>query len=100
MKYFVAVNGRTHEVEVRERLGQLEVSVKGVRLDFQYVEVDALGQVALLVDGRSFGISIDGDANQCSVSIAGQHYSVAIEDEREYAAHAAERSQARKGGVV
>jgi len=100
VKYFVTVNGRDHEVELVERLGRLSVAVDGVALDVDYEEVDLLGQVALLANGRSWGMSIEGDGNRIAATIAGHLYEVHIEDERERAAHAAEREAAGRGGVI
>ena len=100
MKYYVQVNSRQHEVDVVERLGELKIAVNGKPLDLAYEEVDALGQVALLCDGKSYGVSIEGDMNKASVVIAGHLYAVEIEDERERAAHAAERAASKGGGVV
>ncbi len=100
MKYFVQVNSRQLEVDVVERLGELKIAVNGKPLDLSYEEVDALGQVALLSDGKSYGVSIEGDMNKASVVIAGHLYAVEIEDERERAAHAAERAASKGGGVV
>ena len=100
MKYYVQVNSRQHEVDVVERLGELKIAVNGKPLDLAYEEVDALGQVALLCDGKSYGVSIEGDMNKASVVIAGHLYAVEIEDERERAAHAAERAASQGGGVV
>lgn len=100
MKYFITVNGRPHEVGVVERLGELEVTVDGRVLDLSYEEVDNLGQVALISDGRSFGVSIEGDEHAASVTIAGHLYAVEIEDERERAAHAAEREATKAGGPI
>lgn len=100
MKYFVTVNGRAHVVEVVERLGRLAVSVDGKPLDLSYEEVDSLGQVALICAGRSWGVSIEGDEHQVSCTLAGHLYAVEIEDERERAAHAAEREASKGGGTV
>jgi pyruvate carboxylase subunit B len=100
VKYFVTVNGRELEVDVVEQLGELLVTVDGESLDIDYREVDALGQVALFVDGRTFGMSIEGDEQRVSATIAGHLYAVEIEDERERAAHAAEREARGAGGVV
>jgi len=100
MKYFVAVNGRTLEVEVRERLGELELSIDGEPREFEYAEADHLGQVAAQLDGRSYGVSIEGDEHRCWVTVAGHLYQVEIEDEREQAAHAAERASGRRGGTL
>jgi len=100
VKYFIQVNGRQHEVDVMERLGELKVAVDGKPLDLSYEEVDTLGQVALLSDGKSYGVSIEGDMSKASVVIAGHLYAVEIEDERERAAHAAERAASKGGGLV
>lgn len=100
MKYFITVNGKAHEVDVVERLGELAVAVDGKPLAISYEEVDSLGQVAILCEGRSFGVSIEGDEHQASATIAGHMYAVEIEDERERAAHAAERAAAKGGGPV
>jgi len=100
VKYYVSVNGQPHEVSVVERLGQLAVTVDGLPLSIDYEEVDRLGQVAVRVDNRSFGISIEGDEHAVVATIAGHLYAVEIEDERERAAHAAQRAAARGGGVI
>jgi len=100
VKYWITVNGRPHEVDVTERLGQLVVAVDGETLDITYEEVDQLGQVALFVNGRSHAMSIEGDEAEVSATIDGHLYTVEIEDERERAAHAAERAAAAGGGVV
>jgi biotin carboxyl carrier protein len=100
VKYYVQVNGRQHEVDVVERLGEIKVAVDGKPLDISYEEVDTLGQVALLCEGESFGVSIDGDMAKASVVIAGHLYAVEIEDERERAAHAAERAASKGGGLL
>jgi len=100
VKYFVTVNGRAHEVALVERLGELLVEVDGEPLAISYEEVDNLGQVALLSGHKSFGVSIEGDGHALSAVIAGHLYAVEIEDERERAAHAAERASAKGGGVL
>jgi glutaconyl-CoA/methylmalonyl-CoA decarboxylase subunit gamma len=100
MKYFITVNGRQHEVSLVERLGALHVAVDGKPLELSYEEVDRMGQVALLADGRSFGVSIEGDEHAAAVTIAGHLYDVEIEDERERAAHAAAREASKGGGIV
>ncbi|MFT5285516.1 MAG: biotin carboxyl carrier protein [Planctomycetota bacterium] len=99
MKYFVKVNGRDHEVVVSEQSDELRVEVDGQALDVTYEEVDRLGQVAMNVDGMAHAVSIEGDANHCHVVMAGYSFDVELEDERERAAHAAERESAG-GGVV
>jgi biotin carboxyl carrier protein len=100
VKYYVQVNGRDHQVELVERLGQLVVAVDGKPLDVTYDEVDDLGQVVLLHEGLSYGLSIEGDESRVQVTLAGHFHDIRLEDERERAAHAADRAQGKAGGVV
>lgn len=100
MKYFVTVNGVLREVEVVERLGQIEVHVGGRPFDLHYSEVDDLGQVVVLHGGKSYALSLEGTENDVTATLAGHRYDVALEDERERAAHAAEKAAGRAGGVV
>ena len=100
MKYFVTVNGEKHEVVLEERLGKLEVTYDGARVDARYEEIDRLGQVGLCRGERSYAVSIEGDPSRALVTVAGHLYDVEIEDEREFAAHLAERERGKKGGVV
>ena len=100
MRYFVTVNDEEHEVELVDRPGGLEVRYDGEPIETRYEEVDRLGQVALFLGHRSFAISIEGDSAQAMVTVAGHLYDVAIEDERERAAHQAERGRGRRGGEV
>ena len=98
MKYFVTVNGNEHEVELVERLGQLQVRYEGEETETSYEEVDRLGQVALFLGTRSYAVSVEGDANRAAVTVAGYLYDVEIEDERERAARQAERARGGGGG--
>ena len=100
MKYFITVGERKLEVELVERLGELSVAVDGKPVEVSYREADQLGQVALVVEGRSYAVSIEGDRNHAAVTVAGHLYPVEIEDEREMAAHAAERGRRKSGGDV
>jgi glutaconyl-CoA/methylmalonyl-CoA decarboxylase subunit gamma len=100
VKYFAKVNGRDHEVELVERLGRLGVRVDGKVLDLSYEEVDDLGQVSVMRDGKSYGLSMEGDEEKVHVTLAGHVYEILLEDERERAAHAADRASSKGGGVV
>jgi len=98
MKYFVTVDGEEHEIELVERLGHLFVSHGGEPISVDYQAVDDLGQVALFVGDTSYAVSIEGDLEHALVTIAGHVYHVDVEDERERAAHDAERE--RTGGAT
>ncbi len=100
MKYHVTVDGHEHEVVLEERLGTLSVRFDGEPVLVRYEEVDRLGQVALFLGERSYAVSIEGDANRATVTVAGALHRVEIEDERERAAHAAERERGAGGAEV
>ena len=100
MKYFVNIGEREFEVEVRDRAGKLEARIGGELVDYGYAEVDQAGQVALLMEQACYGVSIAGSHNDYDVTVAGHRFAVVIEDERERAAHAAEREKHKGGGVV
>ena len=100
MKYHITVNGREHEVVLVERAGELTVEVDGQPAEVSYDEVDSLGQVALVMNGETYAISIESDGSAGHVAVAGKSFKVELEDERERAAHAADRAGGKSGGVV
>ncbi|HED65588.1 MAG TPA: biotin/lipoyl-binding protein [Planctomycetes bacterium] len=100
MKYFVNVNGTDHIVELAERLGELSVTLDGEPVDVTYRDVDRLGQVGLFLGDRSYAVSIQGDDERSYVTVAGHLYDVVVEDERERAAHQAERARGAGSGDV
>ena len=100
MKYFVQVNGRERVVELTQRLGQLSTTVDGQPVDISYEDIDDQGQLLVLSGGRSYGVSIEGDRSEIGITIAGHLYDIQIEDERERAAHAAERTAGQSGGLI
>ena len=100
MKYFVTVNGEEHEVELIERLGELEVKYDGEVQDVRFDEVDRLGQVALYLGDSAYAVSIEGNASEASVTVAGSLYAIELEDERERAALSASRAGGGRGGLV
>jgi len=100
MKYFVELAGDTHEVELVERLGELIVTVDGAPMDFTYQEIDRLGQVVAIRDGLSYALSVEGDKSKINVTLAGHTYAMELEDERERAAHLAERAARGGGGPI
>lgn len=97
MKYFLKCGDREVVVELVERLGRLEVCVDGAPVDLEYQEIDRLGQVVLQHGPDAYALSVEGDESLAHVTLAGHVYSFSLEDERERAAHLAERA-ARGGG--
>ena len=100
MKYFITIGERVHEVDLVSRLGELIVTVNGEPMDLKYSEADRHGQVTLQHDDWSFGASIEGSDSEVSITLAGHSYQMQIEDERERAAHVAERAASKGGGML
>ena len=100
MKYFVTCGERTLEVEVIERSGELHVSVDGTPMELNYSEVDRLGQVVVTRGDNGYGMSVEGNAQEAWVTLAGHEYALQIEDERERAAQLAARAAGAGGGPV
>lgn len=91
MKYFVACGDHEIEVEVDESLGRRRLRVNGKPYELSYQEIDSLGQVAVQQGGLAYALSIEGGTDQVRVTLAGHAYALTLEDERERAAHAAEK---------
>lgn len=100
MKYYVKVNNEAHEVELVERSGRIELSYDGKAVDARYEEIDRLGQVSLFMEETCYAVSLEGNSENVLVTVAGRLYEVEIEDERERAAHQAERSRSQSSGDV
>ena len=92
MRYFLASGGREFEVEVlasAEDCCRLQVA-GGRECEASFRAVDG-SQHALLVDGRAYAVSIEqspAEPGMLRVTIAGESFLVAVEDERERAAAA------------
>lgn len=100
MNYHAFVDGTEHIISLSEELGHLRLEVDGEEVEVLWEEVDQLGQASLILDGRSFGVSIEDDGAGWAVTVAGELFRVLVEDEREHAAHAAERERGAGGGTV
>lgn len=100
MKYFITRGEHSHEVDVVERLGKLQIHVDGQLMEISYEEADRLGQVIAIHEGRSYALSVEGDAAEVCVTLAGHVYAMQLEDERERAAHIAEQAANKGGGTV
>jgi biotin carboxyl carrier protein len=104
VKYYVVVDGVEHVIEldadVTAAAGTVKISIDERPHELEYHEIDLLGQILLRDGDRSYAVSIEGDEREVAVTIDGHVYKVALEDERERAAHVAERAAGRGGGVV
>ncbi len=100
MKTHVEISGRSYEVEVTERLGELAVTLDGEPCEVDYQEADSHGQVILFHGGKSYAMSIEGGTHDIAVTLAGHRYDCTLEDERERAANLAAKAASKGGGLV
>ena len=86
MKYFLRMDsGRTFELEVVDCVGgHCVVHLDGREIQADFLDVDRLGQYTVILDGRSFAVSIEEqDQQHLQVNITGESYTVVALDERE-----------------
>jgi biotin carboxyl carrier protein len=107
MKYFVKIKDKEFEVSLEERGGEVFATIRRATAGepgegapgvperrVSYAEVDGLGQYSIIEGHKSWAASIEGargSASEFNVGLAGEVFTVNIENERERAAHAAER---------
>lgn len=100
MKTYIEIGKTTFETEITERNGKRVVTMNGEPCDVEYHEADTHGQIILIKDGKSYAISIEGDAENISVTLAGHRYDAFLEDERERAANIAAKAASKGGGLL
>lgn len=100
MKTYVQIGERTQEIEVTERLGELQVLLNGEPCEVDYKEADTHGQIILLHGGKSYAMSIEGTPHDIAVTVAGYRYDCELEDEREQAANLAAKAANKGGGLL
>ena len=64
MKYFVEVNGREREVVIEETEGAVLARIGGKRRRVELLDVDGFGEYSLLLEGRSFAVSIEEEGER------------------------------------
>ena len=110
MKYFVTLHGESIEVELgatkegrtAARLHRRGDAAGGAASSDHALElrpIDGLDHLAIELDGRCHDVRLGRDARGMHVTIDGQRFECAVEDERERAAHLAAAS-GPKGPVV
>ncbi len=104
MKYWARIGDREVEVGIEERESRLVARIAGAEHVVSYAEVDGLGQYSIVIDGKSWAPSIEpaqrGSTTEYTVGLVGELFAVSIENERERAARAAERTAAKGSRTV
>ncbi len=96
MKYISNVFGEDYEVEI---LNDNEISLNGkvYQIDFQSISGQPI--YSLIADGQSFQAHIfEGDGDEIEILLAGNRYSVRVENEREKRLRAAAGASSGNSG--
>ncbi len=82
MKYYAEVGGENLELEVEERAEDLEVRVANKTMLANLQRVSAPSLYSLILDNESHEVFVDEREGNYVVLIAGEQYTVKIQDER------------------
>jgi biotin carboxyl carrier protein len=82
MKYYAEIGGQKLELEVEEREEDLEVTVAGKTMVANLQRVSAPSLYSLILDNESHEVFVDQRDGHYVVLIAGEQYTVKIQDER------------------
>ena len=100
MKYFTKVAGRDYELDVTPVAGGVSILLDGTRYVVDLAAVEEGGKYSVLVDRRSYSVTVDGDGNKLSLIISGQAFQAEVEDERERAAAGIAGASGPTGGAL
>lgn len=77
MRYFAEIDGRLHEVELREHEDPPVLVIDGSVVPVDWQRVGELGY-SILLDHRSLSARVSGRAGHYEVSVEGEHFTVRI----------------------
>lgn len=100
MKYHVKFGDADHEVDVDPTADGLVLRHDGEAVRADVSEIEPGEKYSILLDGRSFSVSVDGDGRKLSLIVSGQDHTVEVEDERERAMREISGGGAAAGGLV
>lgn len=100
MKYFTKIGKREFEVEMGSLGSTLELRLAGRTYLVDCATVDPGEKYSILIDGRSFDVTLDGDGRKLALIVDGHAYHAEVEDERERAMSQIAGHGGDAGGVV
>lgn len=83
MKLEIALNGKTHRVELAKTGERVRCSIDGSPLEADAVEI-ASGVYSILIDGESYEARIEPDGRSLRVTVANREWQVDVRDRREW----------------
>ncbi len=100
MRYFATIGDCEVEVDVRSTPEGLALTLDGTTYHVDLAAVEEGKKYAVLVDHRSYAVSVDGDGRKLSLIVSGRAYHLHVEDERERAIRGISGGVAEAGGVI
>jgi len=100
VKYFTTVAGRDYEMDVASTGSALSIDLDGTRYTVDLAAVEEGGKYSVLVDRRSYAVTVDGDGKKLSLIISGHAFQAEVEDERERAAAGIAGAGGPSGGAL
>lgn len=101
MRYYAKVGKREFEMTVAETSGPvLEVALLDKKFAVDCAGIASGEKYSILIDGRSFDVTVDGDGKRLSLIVDGHAWHVEVEDERERAMSQIAGHGGSAGGIV
>ena len=82
MRYTVNIEQRTFTVEIAERDHGLELSIDGQRMTADWEWLGRERDMSLLLDGRSYDITIEPENGQLVIFFGGERFTCSVQDQR------------------
>ncbi len=100
MKYFARIGDREFAVEVERSADRIVLVLDGARVGADVSAVEAGAKYSVLLDRRSFDVTVGGDGERLDLVVNGHAWHVSVEDERERSTRDLGGPQARTGGSI
>jgi len=82
MKYIAKIEDKSHQVDLTEINGKLEVTIDGRPISVDFVQVKPPNFFSFLVDNKSFDVEIIKNSESYRVNMNGRKYECFLEDEK------------------
>lgn len=82
MKYIAKIEDKSHQVDLTEINGKLEVAIDGKTISVDFVQVKPPNFFSFLVNNKSFDVEITRNSESYWVNLNGRKYECFLEDEK------------------
>ncbi|MHC4941438.1 MAG: acyl-CoA carboxylase biotin carboxyl carrier protein subunit [Planctomycetota bacterium] len=100
MKYYVNIQGKEFEIELKEDSQGLVGLLNGKTYHIDHAEIERGAKYSVIIDGESFNVSMQRTPYGEDFIVGGHLYQAEVFDEREKGAQALEEARGLKGPQV